>query len=57
MSQAPNESLADYKRKQELLKLREQRSLTMTELYELRDLTRSAVAHLHYAVHSKKEKS
>jgi hypothetical protein len=46
MTIAPNETQEQYDRKNELFKIREQRELTMLELYELRDLTRIATEHL-----------
>lgn len=50
MSKAPNETDAEFQRKNELMKLRESRELTMPELYELRDLTRNAISHMVFAV-------
>lgn len=55
MSKAPNETQAEYDRKNELFKIREQRELTTQELYELRDLTRNAISHLTFATHTKKK--
>lgn len=46
MSKAPNETENGYKRKNELMALRDTRELTMPELYELRDLTRVAISHM-----------
>ena len=54
MSIAPNETQESYTRKNELMKLRNTRELTMPELYELRDLTRLAASHLVFAVSTKK---
>lgn len=46
MSIAPNETNEGYQRKNELLKLRDDRELTTDELLELRELTRVAASHL-----------
>lgn len=50
MSLAPNETIEQAKRKNELLKIKESRELTLPELYELRDLTRIATSHLNFNI-------
>lgn len=46
MTKAPNETEAQYTRKNELFAIQKTRELTSQELYELRDLTRNAISHL-----------
>ena len=46
MTQAPNETLEQYNRKNELFKLRDARQLTLNELIELRELAANSMSHL-----------
>ena len=55
MTLAPHETQEGYARKNELMAIRDTRTLSMPELYELRDLTKAAISHLVFATHSKKE--